>query len=100
MDNYICQEKSLQSTPTITALRGKTANIIDKALQRNLSALEGGGDPKAVLTRFAHDVTNKLLHMPSVAHKQAAVKGQNNVLGHVEEIFGLENPRTNNAKSL
>ena len=100
VDNYICQEKSLQSKPTITALRGKTANIIDKALQRNLSALEGGRDPKAVLTRFAHDVTNKLLHMPSVALKQAAVKGQNNVLGHVEEIFGLENPGTNNAKSL
>ena len=90
LDDYIAREKSLQSKPTIKALRGKTADIIDDVLKKNLSSLGQGRDPKAVLIRFAHDVKNKLLHVPSVSLREAVIKGRHDVLGHVEEVFGLE----------
>ena len=89
VDTYLSGEKSLKSNSTITALREKMVSIIDDILQRHISSLNNGGEPTEVITRFAHDVTNKLLHIPIIYLKQAAIKDKHSTFKYVEKIFGL-----------
>ena len=50
----------------ISQLRTKADQIRHETLQRPLKELDKGKDPKAVLTHFAHRLTQKLIHQPTV----------------------------------
>lgn len=50
----------------ISQLRTKADQIRHETLQQALKELDKGKDPKAVLTHFAHRLTQKLIHQPTV----------------------------------
>lgn len=56
----------------ISQLRLEAADIQQQELNHALKALENGKDPATVLTQFAHRLTQKLLHQPTLSLRQAA----------------------------
>ncbi|MBB5016572.1 glutamyl-tRNA reductase [Rehaibacterium terrae] len=62
------------------------AEVLDKARQQ----LAQGRDPNAVLDFLAHTLTNKLLHAPTSALRQAALSGDLDLLRAAERLFDTQ----------
>jgi len=59
------------------------ADVLAKAQQQ----LAAGHDPHAVLDFLAHTLTNRLLHAPTVALRQAALEGDNDLARAANKLF-------------
>jgi glutamyl-tRNA reductase len=71
-----------------------SAEVLAKAKQQ----LAAGGDPHAVLDYLAHTLTNRLLHAPTAALRNAALSGDAELARAAEKLFP-EEPGTGNRDS-
>jgi glutamyl-tRNA reductase len=74
---------------TIRAYRKQIENVCQLQLNKALRQLEQGEDPQEVLMNFAHTLTNKLLHAPTVQLRQAGVEGRFELLELAKQLFSL-----------
>ncbi len=81
--------RSLDSVETLVKFRVRHEQIkqieLDKAMQR----LEKGDKPDAVLAALANQLTNKIIHVPSVEIKRAGTSGRRDLLDALEHLFHL-----------
>ncbi len=63
--------KTHQSADHIRQLRDGAELLKQQALARALAQLQQEGDPQQILERLANDITNKLLHKPTVEMRRA-----------------------------
>ena len=82
--------QSLGAVSTIRGLREQAIELRDAELELALKLIEDGKNPQQVLEQFAHRLTNKLIHQPSVQLKQAAYDGRTELLDAAREIFNLK----------
>ena len=68
-------------------LRAQGAAARDAALERAREQLAAGEDPAQVMQRLAHQLTNRLLHGPTAALRQAALDGDTDLLRAAERLF-------------
>ena len=68
-------------------LRSTGASAREQALARAHDDLDNGGDPREVMQRLAHQLTNRLLHFPSSALRQAALDGDTELLTAATRLF-------------
>ncbi|HEY1138940.1 MAG TPA: glutamyl-tRNA reductase [Lysobacter sp.] len=57
------------------------------ALAKARQQLAAGGDPQAVLDMLAHTLTNKLLHAPTIALREAALSGNAELARAADKLF-------------
>lgn len=81
---------SLDAVSTIRALRGQAETIQDDVLQKGLSKLRNGADPEAILQEIAHNLTNKLIHIPSTKLRNASAQNRDDLLLAAEELYNLK----------
>jgi len=84
--------RSLGAVTTIRAMREKAEANRDAELEKALALLASGKDPKEVMQQFAHRLTNKLIHAPSVQLKQAGYDGRNELFDAARTIFDIKDP--------
>lgn len=82
--------RSLDSLPTVRALRSATEALRDAEFERARRALERGEAPEQVLLRFAHSLTNKFMHLPSTALREADTEGNADLIGAARALFRLD----------
>jgi glutamyl-tRNA reductase len=82
--------RSLGAVSTICAVRQKAQSSCDAELKRALDMLASGKQPEEVLKLFAHRLTNKLIHTPSVQLKQAGYEGRNEIFDAARAIFDIK----------
>ncbi|MCI0506720.1 MAG: glutamyl-tRNA reductase [Gammaproteobacteria bacterium] len=82
--------RSLGAVSTICAVRQKAQSSCDAELNRALALLASGKQPEEVLKLFAHRLTNKLIHTPSVQLKQAGYEGRNEIFDAARAIFDIK----------
>ncbi len=80
---------SLDSVPTIRALRETAQHVRDAELARAQRALARGADPNQVINQLARALTNKFTHAPTAALKQADHDGNVNLLDAARRLFDL-----------
>ncbi len=61
---------------------------LDRARQR----LSNGEDADEVLRAFARALTNKLIHEPTIAIREASAEGHHEMLDYVRALYGLDKP--------
>jgi glutamyl-tRNA reductase len=66
------------------------SDVLAKAKQQ----LAAGEDPEAVLDFLAHTLTNKLLHAPTIALREAALTGNADLARAATKLFPALSPRT------
>jgi glutamyl-tRNA reductase len=75
------------------------ADVLAKAQQQ----LANGHDPQAVLEFLAHALTNRLLHAPTIALREAALTGDTELARATDRLFpeepGVEEPGIGNGES-
>ena len=81
--------KSLDSVPTIRALRENAAALRDTELKLAQQRLARGEDPQKVLAQLARALTNKFTHAPSSALQQADQDGNADLLNAARKLFNL-----------
>ncbi|KEI45306.1 glutamyl-tRNA reductase [Saccharopolyspora rectivirgula] len=94
--NYLAAQRSAEVTPTVTALRKRAAEVVDKELLRLDSRLpELDSDVRNELVRTVRRVVDKLLHTPTVRVKQlASVPGGASYANALRELFELDQQST------
>lgn len=90
VDSYERWQRSLDAQATIGAIRAQLQITQDQALERGLSALRSGKDPEAVLRTLAHQLTQRLMHEPSVRLRDAGAGGDQRLVDAARQLFGLE----------
>ncbi|MBS0200514.1 MAG: glutamyl-tRNA reductase [Proteobacteria bacterium] len=71
----------------VRAVRAHGQRLQHDALERAKQQLAAGQSPEAVLDQLAHTLTNRLLHAPTVAVRDAALRGDAELLRAAARMF-------------
>ncbi|RMF19484.1 MAG: glutamyl-tRNA reductase [Gammaproteobacteria bacterium] len=88
-EDFFYQLRARASADVLKVFRHEAMRIQQAELDKALRRVEQGADPKAVLQALANGLTNKLLHAPTVAVRQAAAEGRPEVADWLRELYGL-----------
>lgn len=88
--HYMHTLKILEVVPAIRAYRYQAELLRDAALNKARKLLQNEMSPEEVLEWLANDLTNKLLHKPSVELRKAAYADQKELLTVASKILGLD----------
>ncbi len=91
---YARRLRERQAVPHIRRYREQVAQIGRTELEEALGQLRQGKDPEAVLARFEHRLTRKLMHQPSVAMRAFAADERVDGLAHAEELLLMPIPKS------
>lgn len=86
---FLQKEKALDAVGTIREFRSKMETIRDTELAKAMANLEKGQDPEQVLQRLARDLSNKMMHGPTIYLKQANIEDQEQGAQTVQDIYEL-----------
>lgn len=89
VDQFMRDLKVLDAVKTITEMRTTVHATREEQLAKALKQLSNGADAEQVLRQFAHTFTNKVLHEPTIALRQASADGRLDVLDWSRELFHL-----------
>lgn len=81
---------SLESVDLIKDYRNQSLAIKDELLQRSLNQLQSGNDAEQVLTELANKLTNRLIHSPTAALKDAAETNNSEQLANIKSVLGIK----------
>lgn len=82
--------RALAAVNTLVSFRQRHERLRDAELEKALTRLRAGEDPETVLTHFARQLTNKIVHTPSVELKRAGADGEVELLENTRRLFGLD----------
>lgn len=88
--DYMRWMDSEQQLYTVRALRSKAHSIKNETLKNAQKLLEKGEDPHKVLEHFAHQLTQKLLHQPTIGLKKTSLNKSHDKIDLVRELFNIE----------
>ena len=92
------QLQALDVVDTIRAFRSSVEETRDVETEKSLIALRSGQDPEQVLRSLARNLTNKLMHTPTIRLKQAGEEGRTEKIHLVHDLFGLTKPNKNESE--
>lgn len=81
--------KSLDSVDLIKEYRVQSLALKDELLERAINQIQAGNDTEQVLRELANKLTNKLIHAPTSALKDAAEKQNNQELAIIKTVLGI-----------
>jgi glutamyl-tRNA reductase len=86
-EHYLAWWRAQGRQDALRQLRSDGEAARDRALAKAAQELAAGDDAAAVMQRLAHQLTNRLLHAPSSALRQAALDGDVELLRAAERLF-------------
>ena len=86
---FMREQRSLLAVDSIRSFRQQAQSVSKDELEKALVQLRSGGDPEQLLEQLARGLTNKLIHAPTVALRQATAEGDLERLRIAREIIGL-----------
>ncbi|MFW6094400.1 MAG: glutamyl-tRNA reductase [Pseudomonadota bacterium] len=87
---YLRERRAHQAQNLLRDFRGHAERLRDLELERAVKALDGGADPQAVLDKLARSLTNKLIHSPTVAIREASAEGRTDLLEYLKTLYRLD----------
>lgn len=91
-DAFARDSRAMAAKETVVALRNQFGTLRDHELERALQSLTHGEDAEQVLRKFAHQLTNKLLHAPTLAAKRAGADDDHATVDALHRLFDLNKP--------
>ncbi len=84
------EDKSRSAVDVLVRFREQNLEIKDQELAKALERLAKGDSAETVLKSLANQLTNKIIHNPSVQLKQASAEGRDDVIDALVELFQLD----------
>jgi glutamyl-tRNA reductase len=96
IEDYLKELRAEDAVLTIKGYRNKAEQLRDEEVEKALKLLRKGDDPEQVIQALARNITNKLLHNPTVQLKKAGSEGRSDVIDLAQQLFEIDNVPTNN----
>ena len=93
VSTYADQRKTRSAVDTLVRFRAHHQEIMSQELDKGLKRLDAGDDPQKVLTALANQLTNKLIHTPSIRLKDAGRDGRDELMEAIEHLYDLPEGR-------
>jgi glutamyl-tRNA reductase len=74
----------------LRAFRDQAKAVQAESLARAKKDLQRGTDPERVLERFSNDLTNKLIHAPTMAIRDASADGRADILDYLRTLYDVD----------
>jgi glutamyl-tRNA reductase len=87
VEHFLAWWRAQDRQDALKQLRADGVSARDQALAKAQEQLASGENPEQVLQRLAHQLTNRLLHAPTTALRQAALDGDTELLRAAERLF-------------
>jgi len=89
-ENFIAQLRASGVGNVLKLFRRQAEALQTQEFEKALSALRGGGDAEAVLKNLSRNLTNKLIHQPTVRVRRAAEQGQDDKAEWLLDLFNIQ----------
>jgi glutamyl-tRNA reductase len=90
-EHFFAQLKALDYQTGLLKMRAQIEQARDQHLEKAQQALARGENPEHVMTMLANQLSNQLLHGPTLVLKKAALDGDTKLLQAAEQIFDINN---------
>jgi glutamyl-tRNA reductase len=90
VEHYLAWRHALHEQNPLMQLRRDAENQRDAVLARAKQLIANGRDPQQALEFLANTLTNKLLHAPSANLRDAALRGDTELLRAATRLFEIE----------
>lgn len=90
--NFMAWMRAQGAVDSIREYRAQAEHIRDEAETEALAALAQGADPKTIIQKLAHRLTNRLIHAPTKSLQQVASEGNLEKLQLLRVSLGLDQP--------
>ena len=88
--HYLRERRMQDGQEILTAFREQAMHTQQSELDKAMKDLERGTSPEEVLKRLSHNLTNKLIHTPTLAIREANAEGRTDLLEYCRALFGLD----------
>ena len=92
--HYAENHRSLDAVDTLRRFRSRHEQLKQLELEKALARLAKGDDAEVVLSALATQLTNKIVHIPSIEIKKAGSTGRRDLLDAIENLFQLNEDET------
>ncbi len=82
--------RTRQSADVVKSYRESALSIQEAELSKALKSLERGDSAESVVARLARDLTNKLIHAPTMGLRRLARSGDDGQVSRARMLLGLE----------
>lgn len=89
-DHYLRERRAHHGQALLRSFRDSAARIQQTELEKALKDLNRGQEPAAVLERLSRGLTNKLIHPPTTAIRDAAADGRADLLEYLKTLYHLD----------
>jgi glutamyl-tRNA reductase len=90
MTRYLRERRAHQGQALLRRFRDRAELQRDEELARAVRELESGASPERVLASLARSLTNKLIHSPTVAIRNASADGRTELLDYLKQLYHLD----------
>jgi len=90
ISNYRSRHQTKGAEEKLIRFRDHHNNIKTQELERAVARLEKGADPTEVLTQLANQLTNKIIHIPSVQLKAAIDDDAEELVAIISTLYKLD----------
>ena len=87
--HYMQQLRIVDASDMIRQYREQIEDLRDQELAKAYALLVQGKQPETVLTTFAHNLINKIMHKPTIKIRQAAYNEEIESLLHTKDLLDL-----------
>lgn len=90
MSQYRSRQEVQSTDETLIRFRQLHNDIRDEELDKALARLEKGENPANVVRQLANQLTNKMIHKPSVELKAASVEGDGKTVDVINKLYLMD----------
>ena len=88
--NYEQELRVRSSQDLVSRLREGAGNQRDTEVAKALLRIKSGSDPEQVIERLGRDLTNKLMHPPTIAMRRASADNKPALLEYLISVYDLD----------
>jgi len=88
--HYVRERRAHLSQGLLRRFRASAEAVQEAELTRALRELRAGANPETVLASLARGLTNKLIHPPTVAIRNASAEGHIELLDYLKTLYQLD----------
>jgi glutamyl-tRNA reductase len=87
---FLRESRVQKDQALLRAFRDQAKSIQAESLSRAKKDLQRGTDPERVLERLSNDLTNKLIHAPTMAIRDASADGRADLLDYLRVLYDVD----------
>lgn len=88
-ERYLRERRAHHGQALLRSFRENAHAIQQGELAKALRDLGNGADPQAVVQALSRSLTNKLIHQPTVAIRNASAEDRNDLLDYLKDLYQL-----------